>query len=625
MNNTNLKLGLVKWFGGYNFQKEKENDYGFIQSMSDGDVFIHKNEIKSEGSLDEGDLIFFEIDKNKNKISAKNLYKVSELINTNPEVVLIILDIHLKYKYTYRNFFSSKGFRHQFIDLLSNDSSRENTDISEQIRLAILKDTSIFRIIRDMYCHLDCHIYSYRWKEKFQSIVGKSALHELLRNNIDLSEIPQGFINKQEVELYEHIKGLDDSHRGVLFSKFINSIPVNVVLTSVVENLLTDKELILSRYTDISNIFEDRFRGLEVECPTFLDNALRLNFKGVDDYKNIPIIWKIIEPLLFKKNLYQKNFGAFAFFSESNYLKNDIEFFILSNLFSLIITNGATDAAYRVFLHRLWEALSNEDIDFNDESLFNLFPACASMGRHDLSCEAVYWSKAKEYLCRGKRCGDPQINPDIKKHYLDYNIFDWFQHYGVNYLVENEPSKKDFPIKLAGYLNRLKEIFSILHCRECNNLMKPDMRYARVEYMDYEGGNLVKKNMAAAYRATVFECGSIDCSEYEEKYYINHCIGFGCSSIIDTRDLKIKCGNGLYICKGCGSCCEQHAKENPVGSCPYCGKILELFESVETNHYGKHNRRVKCSNTSCNFKIDSGSLPKKFHMASCLPVKRVVG
>jgi len=71
MNNTNLKSGLVKWFGGYNFQKEKENDYGFIQSMSDGDVFIHKNEIKSEGSLDEGDLIFFEIDKNKNKIKVQ--------------------------------------------------------------------------------------------------------------------------------------------------------------------------------------------------------------------------------------------------------------------------------------------------------------------------------------------------------------------------------------------------------------------------------------------------------------------------------------------------------------------------------------------------------------------------
>ncbi len=63
----------------------------------------------------------------------------------------------------------------------------------------------------------------------------------------------------------------------------------------------------------------------------------------------------------------------------------------------------------------------------------------------------------------------------------------------------------------------------VLHCRECSNLMKPDMRYSRVEYIDYESGEPVKKSMAAAYRATVFECGAVGCQEYKKILYKSLC------------------------------------------------------------------------------------------------------
>lgn len=133
------------------------------------------------------------------------------------------------------------------------------------------------------------------------------------------------------------------------------------------------------------------------------------------------------------------------------------------------------------------------------------------------------------------------------------------------------------------------------------------MKYARVEYYEYdaEKGEIVKKNTSAAYRVTVFQCKNRNCVEFENKYYINHCIGFGCYAIIDSRDLKQKCKNGYYICEKCGSCCKHCAKQYPNGFCPTCGNPLNLFEK-----YGS--RFVYCSNSQCSFKISENVLPKKF-------------
>ena len=103
---------------------------------------------------------------------------------------------------------------------------------------------------------------------------------------------------------------------------------------------------------------------------------------------------------------------------------------------------------------------------------------------------------------------NPQVLPDTDKHFFDFNIYDWFSHYNINYIKEDKPSKKDFPIKLAGYFNRLNQLYERLKCRECYNLMIPDMKYARTEYYEYDfdKDEFVKKNVSAAYRITVFEC-----------------------------------------------------------------------------------------------------------------------
>ena len=106
-------------------------------------------------------------------------------------------------------------------------------------------------------------------------------------------------------------------------------------------------------------------------------------------------------------------------------------------------------------------------------------------------------------------------------------------------------------------------------------------------------------------------------TEYGNNYYINHCLGFGCYEIIDQRDLKLKCDNGLYICRACGSCCEKHKKSHPNGFCPDCGSPLILYQKGNS-------RFVYCSGgkNGCDFKYSESSLPKKFTLENA-PVKKV--
>ena len=64
--------GKVKWFS-------PEKGYGFISQEGGEDLFVHFNEIQSEGfkTLDEGDSVTFEITTGQNgKKQASNVRKV---------------------------------------------------------------------------------------------------------------------------------------------------------------------------------------------------------------------------------------------------------------------------------------------------------------------------------------------------------------------------------------------------------------------------------------------------------------------------------------------------------------------------------------------------------------------
>ncbi len=63
--------GMVKWFNS-------KKGYGFIQSEEEqGDIFVHFSEIQQDGykSLDEGDVVEFEVLKDDKGAKARNVVR----------------------------------------------------------------------------------------------------------------------------------------------------------------------------------------------------------------------------------------------------------------------------------------------------------------------------------------------------------------------------------------------------------------------------------------------------------------------------------------------------------------------------------------------------------------------
>ena len=70
-------IGVVKWFGGYNYKIGKENNYGFIESLLGEDLYIHKNNLNNCDFLLEKELVSFTKKRKVNKLEAVNVKKIT--------------------------------------------------------------------------------------------------------------------------------------------------------------------------------------------------------------------------------------------------------------------------------------------------------------------------------------------------------------------------------------------------------------------------------------------------------------------------------------------------------------------------------------------------------------------
>ncbi len=135
--------------------------------------------------------------------------------------------------------------------------------------------------------------------------------------------------------------------------------------------------------------------------------------------------------------------------------------------------------------------------------------------------------------------------------------------------------------------------------------MVPNWEYAKsmktiIDFNDMNEPRLMKK-IGAAYRVTIFRCIQHNCTEHENDYYINHCIG--CGEPIDQRDSSDTCSNKWIICKSCYACCDD---DNHIfGSCPddTCDGKLTLYE--------KNSQKFAYCTKRCGFRISTYKLPER--------------
>ena len=291
-----------------------------------------------------------------------------------------------------------------------------------------------------------------------------------------------------------------------------------------------------------------------------------------------------LDYMVFISNVFKKKLGFMEYLESRIHLRKRIDCVILANLVYQFCLGASVDDIVKLIAHKIWVGLCDYGEDFIcPDKILSLFPSCVVMrdyakqtkgsGLHGintgaLSCEAVYWKKQSLHLCRKKLCTVPQSRPNenIGEFYWKYNVYDWMSHYG--YACNG--GKQDFLIKLAGYLNRVREVVSRMRCRECGQLMAPDINYSRTSVYEFENGRIVQKDMAAAYRVTVFFCKNDWCGSFDDRVYLSHCISHACHSLIDSRDCSTKCDQGRYVCLECGSCCSRH----PIGTPPQQSKRL---------------------------------------------------
>jgi cold shock CspA family protein len=604
-------IGIVKWFGGFNKLKNKENNFGFVEDVAGFDVFIHEKALQKCRVPLEGDMVIYELEKSGEKWKASNAY----VLVTRVPSLSQLFELHKLCE-------DNSGFYRKFLEVVGNIQEDSFTGYSDEELTHYIEKLGVSALVSSLFQIRNC------WAINLKRLADLKLVDPLF--DIPLSMYPQSSyrswskdaISKNESEIAERLPLIDKEKAQNFVTTNYEELTNPLKMLASFTGLITDEKQLKSVVDDVSRYLKSLHHEDE-KFPEYLQNYIDEHIEPKGGLINDPVFGGELELIKFHKYLYEKDLAFVTLYENSDYLQTRFDAFVLKEIFTLVMAGNSLDQVYNLFLNRLWAGITSGQLNpvTQLKQILKIFPSCGSIGK-ELSCEAVYWEKQRMFLCRGKPCRSPEVKGRAHLDYLRYSIYDWFVHYEINYLTENEPSRRDFPIKVASYINRLREIFDVIHCRVCESLMLPNMSYARVEHMVYEKGQMVKKDLAPAYRLTVFKCPDEQCIDSHNQHYINHC--YGCGEIIDSRDCKMKCDAGLYICRSCASCCSNHAINNPVGQCPDCGSSLLLYQTPESRgKYGGFNRFVKCSSESCDFNIPTYKLDKRFYFVGCGPVHHI--
>lgn len=598
MDITTQHLGKVKWFGGSNSKTGRDNDYGFIVTEDKESVFVHKSSLKNCSSLNEDNLVLFNKKVEKKGLAAEN---VTRLISSKDESIYSDEIDHEEIEqvksesidpllsYFKQTSFSNILKNHsELVDVLVNLlESNHGEDIVNRLLESIPSErTTIASLIK--LCN--------NWDLLFNnSELGSTRFNECLET-LGVELIAPEYITKNIKKLSEHLSNQTEEQRLSILKEINEKLSFSCVLYLIFSGAAPhpkhwekEKQEYIDSWGKEKQEYSEKpslsellktfientvTREKRIEVEDFVRDIYKEKFKNFEDYCKHSVIHPIITICFIKRKIFHKDMSFVADVRSNEILWHNPEIWFLSEVIPLIYAKNSEENIEKFILHQLWEALLSKHIDIDHPSMFKLFPQCQTLKNNyshmSLSCEAFHWKVDEEkqiFLCRSKVCHDNKVMPDLQKTYFDFSIFDWLAHYGINYATENAPSKRDFSIKLAGYINRVRELSSKLNCRSCGTLMIPVMKYARVEIkmLDPNTQQWVIKPVNAAYRLTVFSCNSENCNEFGLKYYINHCLHYKCYELIDSRDIKEKCSEGRYICS-CGACCSTHANQTDQGA-----------------------------------------------------------
>lgn len=545
-----LSVGRVKWFGGESHKTGRVNDFGFITSIDHEDIFVHRSQIAGP-EPEAGDFAVFSVqDENgKKRAQGVSLCRDVETFNTTT------LATYLRGPRALDRMLADFSYR----DLLLSLINRWNNDWVVPVLTVLLPGSEAARRVVGML----------KDQAKQTTLLDEVGLERLAAMDDGFRLVPAAYFDARHGAWIDWLKARSAADRARFFDSKMHDLPFSFALACVFEGLIDRPEMLgpqrerfaLFAKQAVQKRLEGRAAEQAGDEPLDYVRAIyRRQIRGFDDLTANPALAPFFDRLRIKHKIANKDRSFVDDVEQSATLRHDAECFVLSRFLPLVWDGNSDPSLEAVFFHQLWEALLSGSLALDDPGFKAAFPSCRTLGP-TLSCEARYWEKGGRHYCRGRECRDPQTIPDLEKSTFDYTLYDWLSYFGRDYVQETQPERRDFPVKLAGYLNRLIEVRARMDCRCCGKVMKPDFRYSRVEVRghDPKTDRIVTRPFSAAYRCTVFYCATQGCAEAGQKNYLNHCLGKDCGAIIDSRDLS-QCSNGHYRCS-CGSCCTEHAFE----------------------------------------------------------------
>ena len=257
----------------------------------------------------------------------------------------------------------------------------------------------------------------------------------------------------------------------------------------------------------------------------------------------------------------------------------------------------------------------NQETIEQEFTLTKLLPECD----HDRSrlqyCEGIVWkdkdkgeyhSKCVYSIHNKLDCHKCYLykkitNKNEQSKYWEWTLYDVLKYAG--FLKDDEPEIVGLPkkykiagevvSKIAGLYNQFNEIREHMRCEKCNVFMSFDAKYP-----------------IKMWRVNINTWHI--CPNCKNKVYINHCHGYDCGKIIDSRIDKQKSDVGYYICMECGSA---GSGFEPGSQCPNCGEknTMKEYPNAYSSVRDKSSRRKlycsECGHSICTPPRQNGIMP----------------
>ena len=243
VNSDSYQIGLVKWFGGHNYQKDKENDFGFIVPGQGNDLFVHKNEIQNGNELNEDELVVFEKGQNKGKQCAKNVHRVSNDSSAAIIAFRIYFDFEAK-----EGSLGPATFARPVQRMVSEYLGCEDDELISFLRKQAHQYPDIFRVI------------SSHWSSYFEKFVGKRSISELIDFGVSVCDIPSHYIKEHKDEFIEYVNEIDEEARHDFLKSNFSYIPINF---SESDEFLSSLRQAVRKYPEVLGSIEHFSDGQE--------------------------------------------------------------------------------------------------------------------------------------------------------------------------------------------------------------------------------------------------------------------------------------------------------------------------------------------------------------------------